>query len=209
MGRKYKTKIFLYLPIVGIFLFFVLYVLAASKYPGGSQADDFSIGFDWFHNYWCDLMKEIAYNETPNTARPIAILATFLLAFSIALFSIYFPKYLPVSNFWDKATSVSGTLSMIVATLIFTDLHDLVIVVCSLLGLITVVGVFKGLIYNKEIRHQQIAVFCFFLIIINNILYYTGYYYYLPFIQKITFAIVLIWLTSINWLFIQKRVERL
>ena len=99
MNHKAKTGIFLYLPIAGIFLFFVLYIFAASKYPGGSQADDFSIGFDWFHNYWCDLMKEVAYNESKNPARPIAIAATFLLSFSISLFSIQFPKYLPVSNF--------------------------------------------------------------------------------------------------------------
>ena len=205
MLGKSKTGILLYLPIIGIFLFFVLYILAASKYPGGSQADDFSTGFDWFHNYWCDLMKEIAYNQTTNFARPIAILATFLLAFSIALFSIQFPKYLPVSSFWDKATSISGTLAMIVATLIFTDLHDKVIIVCSLFGLVTVVGIFKGLIHNKKRTHQKIAIFCLFLILINNVLYYGEYYYYLPLIQKLTFAVILLWLVSINWLFIQKK----
>jgi hypothetical protein len=204
MNHKAKTGIFLYLPIAGIFLFFVLYIFAASKYPGGSQADDFSIGFDWFHNYWCDLMKEVAYNESKNPARPIAIAATFLLSFSISLFSIQFPKYLPVSNFWNRATSISGTLAMITVTLIFTDLHDKVIIVCSLFGLITVVGIFKGLILNKEILHQRIAFFCFFLILINNVLYHGEQYYYLPLIQKLTFLIILIWFVTINWLFIKK-----
>ncbi len=204
MQIKSKTGIFLYLPITGIFLFFVLYILAASKYPGGSQAYDYSIGFDWVHNYWCDLMKEVAYNKIVNPARPIAIAATFLLAFSVALFSIYFPKYLPVSSFWNTATRISGILAMAAATFIFTDLHDLVIVICSLFGLVTIAGVFKGLIHNKEKVHQRIAVFCFFLILMNNVFYYIEYYYYLPFFQKITFAIILLWLMSINWLFVQK-----
>ena len=206
---KSKTRILLYLPIAGIFLFFMLYLFAASKYPGGSQEDDFSIGFDWFHNYWCDLMKDIAYNKKLNEARPIAIFATFLLSFSIALFSIQFPKFLPVSKFWDKATSISGVLAMSIAILIFTSLHDIVIIVCSLFGLVTVIGIFKGLIKNRERLHQRIAIFCFFLIVINNILYYGEAYYYLPLIQKLTFAVILIWLASLNLLFIKRSKHRM
>jgi hypothetical protein len=202
---KTKTGILLYLPIIGIFLFFLLYAYAASKYPGGSQEDQFSVSFDLFHNYWCDLMKAIAYNTKPNPARPIAISATYLLAGSLALFCIQFSSYLPVSRFWDLCTSISGVIAMMIGTLIFTSLHDKVILVGSLFGLLTVVGIFKGLIHNHEIQHQRMAIFCFFLIVGNNVLYYSEQYYFLPLIQKMTFFIVLIWIISLNVLFFRKK----
>ena len=43
-------------------MFLVLYVVAAQYYPGGSQADQASRGFDWVHNYWCNLVMVVVNN---------------------------------------------------------------------------------------------------------------------------------------------------
>ncbi|MGB5430515.1 MAG: hypothetical protein WBM94_12640, partial [Eudoraea sp.] len=60
------------LPTVGILIFIGLYIYAASLYPGGSQLDSNSLGFDWMNNYWCNLMNENGMNGLENPARPFA-----------------------------------------------------------------------------------------------------------------------------------------
>lgn len=54
-----KSKWLLF-PPTGILIFFMLYVVAALLYPGGSQADKASTGFSWMNNYWCNLLNEKA-----------------------------------------------------------------------------------------------------------------------------------------------------
>jgi hypothetical protein len=60
-------------PILGTLLFVVLYLVASSLYPGGSQVDKGSIGFSWTNNYWCNLLSGNAINGQPNPAKPYAI----------------------------------------------------------------------------------------------------------------------------------------
>jgi len=62
------------LPTFGILIFCGLFVYAASLYPGGSQADINSDGFNWVHNFWCNLMLENALNGRENPARPVPFL---------------------------------------------------------------------------------------------------------------------------------------
>ena len=97
-----------------------LYVFAASLYPGGSQANMNSVGFDWFNNYWCNLMNEKAMNGLENPARPIAITAMIILCASLLLFFIQFAKHYVKNRTWKMIIQILGTLSMISAALIFT-----------------------------------------------------------------------------------------
>lgn len=193
-----KPKYLIYLPSIGIGLFFLLYWYASTLYPGGSQASETAEGFDWLHNYWCDMMGTVAQNGSTNPAFPYAMAATIILAFSIAMFSYYFPKYIPSSPFWDQAISITGMIAMFLAVWIFSPLHDIVIIISSLFGLITIIGIYKGLHKNQLTRHIWAAWICFGLLLINNILYYGNFLYHLPLIQKITFAVVLLWLVFLN-----------
>jgi hypothetical protein len=56
---RFNRKILL-LPPVGILIFILLYIVAAFFYPGGSEFDTHSDGFSWKHNYWCNLLNELA-----------------------------------------------------------------------------------------------------------------------------------------------------
>lgn len=62
------------IPFLGIILFSILYYYSSTLYPGGSQADINTIGFDWVNNYWCNLMNEKGMNGELNQARSFAIL---------------------------------------------------------------------------------------------------------------------------------------
>jgi len=58
----------------------------------GSQADSNSIGYDWIHNYWCDLLSEKATNGQPNPARPFSITRMAVLCLSLAVFFAKFAE---------------------------------------------------------------------------------------------------------------------
>ncbi|MBT8238589.1 MAG: hypothetical protein HKN51_09070, partial [Saprospiraceae bacterium] len=75
MKSKITKDLLILLPTLGILIFMGLYVYATTLYPGGSQADINSVGYDWGNNYWCNLMSENGMNGLENPARPISLFA--------------------------------------------------------------------------------------------------------------------------------------
>ena len=126
------------IPFLGILIFVGLYLFSSILYTGGSQADINSTGFDWIHNYWCNLLNEKGMNGQPNPAKPYAIFATVVLCLSLIVFFIQFAKTFSKSVFWKQIIIVNGALSMSFATLIFTQYHDLMTIVSSIFGLFVV-----------------------------------------------------------------------
>jgi len=62
----------LLLPMGGMGLFMVLYVLAAIIYPGGSWIVPGQNGFSFWNNYLCNLLDQDAINGELNSARHFA-----------------------------------------------------------------------------------------------------------------------------------------
>lgn len=188
-----------YFPTIGILIFVLLYIFSAMLYPGGSQADLTTEGFDWVHNYWCNLLNVEAMNGRPNPARLYAIAATIILCLSMAAFFYRFSVSLELSARWRKVIRYSGLLSMSFSTLIFTQWHDLLTILASILGLVALIGVMIGLISNKMYAFLWSAALCILLMGLNNYIYYSGYYLVaLPLLQKITFGVVLGWVMALN-----------
>lgn len=193
------------LPSIGILLFAILYIFAASLYPGGSQADAHHVGFDWVHNYWCNLLNVYALNGAINPARPFAILAMAILCFGLASFFYQFPRYYSINKKWDATIQISGILSMLFAVLLFTDWHDGITTLSSFFGLFTLLGIVVGLLRHSLKKYIWTGSFCILLLAANNYIYYSGdYLYFLPVLQKITFGLVLFWVVWLNLGFIKK-----
>ncbi len=187
------------IPIGGIFSFVILYYYSSKLYPGGSQINLESVGYDWINNYWCNLMSKNGINGQINSGRPFAIFAMIVLCFSVSIFFYQFAETLTQSERWKKMIKTTGILSMIFATLMFTDYHDLMIILSSLFGLIAVIGIIKEIYSSKLINYKITGVICMILLGINNIIYYsTKLIEWLPLIQKITFLTVLIWILGMN-----------
>ncbi len=192
-------------PTFGILLFVGLFFIAASMYPGGSQFNPNSTGFSWADNYWCNLLYEEAINGETNPARPFAIVGMGFLCGSLALFFYMFPKYYPLNKIWDRIIQISGVLSMLLAASISTEHHDIMTTLSSLSGLCTLVGILMSLYKNKLRGFMYTAFFCIILLGVNNYIYYSeNYLYYLPIIQKITFAVILLWVIALNFSFLKR-----
>jgi hypothetical protein len=193
--RMITTRNAILLPIAGTIIFLLFYIIATFYYPGGSQADSNSVGFDWLHNYWCNLLNVDSINGKYNPARPVAITAMMFLCVSLAIFWLIAPIQLMLSKVLTRTIQISGTLAMSIGFLLFTPIdHDTITNLSSLLGLISTVGTMIGLYQKKLITLFGFSVLNMLLVILNNILYYNSeMIYYLPVVQKITFASFLLW----------------
>ena len=202
MKKQLEKKINLkdILPSLGIVIFIILYAYATTLYPGGSQADLHSKGFDWINNYWCNLMNAQAMNGQLNPARLISIPAMIILCFSLLSFFFMFSKVLASNSIWRKIIQISGTISMLFASLIFTELHDLLTTISSLFGLFTLIGIILGLAKSNLTMYKLTGGICVLFLAFNNYIYYSKVFLSaLPLLQKVTFAIFLLWIAGLNW----------
>lgn len=194
-----KKHRLLLLPVAGIIIFVCLYVIAATLYPGGSQADKNAEVFSWLNNYWCNLLNEYAMNGKPNTARQVAFAGMCVLCLSLITFWILFPLYAGFTKRGRLIMQFSGSFAMTIGFFLFTNLHDMIINLAMLCGLIAIAGTFAGL---KKLRWKGLILFGIFnllLVVVNNILYYgDGLLVYLPLVQKITFLSFLLWISVID-----------
>jgi hypothetical protein len=199
-NKNFKSRYWNLLPVMGIVVFALLYVIATLHYPGGSQFDKESIGFSWKYNYWCNLLNDKAINGSINSAQTYALTAMTILCFSLIFFWIRFPEYTLMSKFWKLVIKVSGTSSMVFALFLFTNLnHDFLTNLASGLGLLAMMVTFAGLAKNRWFSLLKFGLFNILLVIVNNILYYNeSLIIWLPIVQKISFASVLLWICLIN-----------
>lgn len=194
MTTARSHKLFYLLPLTGFLCFILLYIFAASLYPGGSDADKSAVGFSWLHNYWCELMAGHAQNGQDNIARPVAIAAMFILSMSIGLFW-HFASFL----FREKTaaryiTRYAGVSSMFMLLLLFTGAHDMAMNLSGLLGITAMVFTMTGLYRKGAYKLLRLGVFCLVLCAVNNYIYYSGMYLaLLAIIQKFTFLMFLLW----------------
>ena len=187
------------LPIGGILLFILLYFISASLYPGGSDADKTAKGFSWQHNYWCELLANVAQNGQPNTARPIAILAMIILAISLIIFWYTIPRLFTNKNNINRIITYTGIGSMLVMPFLLTHSHDLIINSAAFLGCLAIIGLLANLLRLRLYFLFYLGIFCLLLCGLNNYVYYSNdLLKYLPIIQKISFFIFLLWFVLVS-----------
>lgn len=183
---------YLLLPTAGILTFLLLYVLAATLYPGGSYYDKTAPAFSLLHNYWCDLLDPKAHNGRPNPGRPVAIAAMFVLTASLVLLWYWLPalfaKKLPALRY-------SGLGSAVITTFLFTRWHETVINAAGLLGAVALALTFVELRRAGQLRLLRLGCGCLVLSGVNYFIYETGIgLTILAALQKVTFILFFCWL---------------
>ena len=195
-----KSSVRFLLPVWGIGLFIILYIMAAWFYPGGSDADRMASGFSWQHNYWCELLPSHAQNGEVNTARPVAISAMIVLAVSLTLFWYFIPSLFPVKKITRLIISGCGIGSMLLLPFLLTGEHDRVMNLAALLGCTAILVLLVHLFKNKMLGLFWLGVACLLLCGINNYVYYSEeLLHHLPVIQKISFLVFLYWFVHLSF----------
>jgi len=197
-------------PVIGSFLFVILYIIAALLYPGGSGADKMATAYNWTDNYWCNLLSEKAINGQINTARPVAVIAMFILCISLSTFWILFPAMAQLKKYHKLSIQVAGTVCMLASTLLLTPIdHDLAVNTSSAFGLIAMIGTLVALYQLKWKSLFALGLFDLLLVALNNYLYHSNEMMYLPIVQKFSFLSFLVWFSFISINLYQKSKSRM
>ncbi|MDB5250923.1 MAG: hypothetical protein JWP27_92 [Flaviaesturariibacter sp.] len=206
MERKRHSHIGFLVPLAGCSLYVLLYVVATTLYPGGSQQSKSSSGFSWMHNYWCNLLAADAINGQPNGARPVAFAAMFVLCATLAVFWYVFPRYAGLRGGTRFVVQLSGFLSMALVVFIFTRFHDAIINAAGFFGLIALAGTFTGLRKLRWTALFAMGLVTVPIVVVNNVFYRVpGLIYYLPAIQKASFLYFLVWIGMISLAMYRRR----
>lgn len=182
------------LPLIGIALFVVFYIIAAINYPGGSYVAQNQTGFSFKNNYLCDLLDNQAINGALNSARIYARISLAILCFSLILLWYHLPKLFDRKNKAQTIMSITGILSLIITLFLASGIHDIIIRIAGVFGvaalLISFIELYKANYYKLLI----FGIICLFLFLTNYYIYETEILINkLPLIQKATF------LSFINW----------
>lgn len=196
-----SKRLLKFLPTIGILFFVCIYIYASKLYPGGSQADINSIGFDWSNNHWCNLMQENGLNGIKNKARPIAIAGITILCSSMILFFFQFANHFEKNRNWKKIIKISGALAMLSASFIFTEYHDIMTTILSICGTVVIIGMIRALHKNHLTFFKVMGLFCMLIIGLNNFFYYNeNLIQYSPLVQKSAFILILSWTVGLNFI---------
>lgn len=113
----------------------VLFVIAASFYPGGSMMDAGSDGFIWSKNFICDLFRAQARNGAANPARGWALLAMAVHALGDGLFFIRMSRVI-LDKHASRVLWAVGYGNIGFNFMIATPLHDAMVTISSTLSLL-------------------------------------------------------------------------
>ena len=201
--KKYPA--FVWLPMAGMILFVVFYIIAALMYPGGSYAFPNQIGFNLKDNYLCDLLDAQTINGLQNTARTYAHIALAILCFSLMLLWVLLPHLFTVKNKSQIIMSIAGILSMVITLFLASEVHDVIIRIAGVFGTLALILTVLQLYKDRYIMLFYLGIICLVLFLTNYYIYETELLLYtLPLIQKITFIFCISWFILLNRALIKK-----
>ncbi|MBK6815510.1 MAG: hypothetical protein IPG82_08575 [Saprospiraceae bacterium] len=185
--------------ILGISLYCIFYYYASTLYPGGSQANIHTYGFDWINNYWCNLLNERALNGQVNPARTYAIFGTVVLSLTMIWFFVRFALLLGVNKSYQSTIIAFGIISMVFAIFLYTSYHDIASILSGGAGVIALTASFYQLYLHKRFSSVYYGLWCMAIIAINNFIYFSGFKLeWLPLIQKATLLFIFGWVLTVN-----------
>ncbi|NHF59681.1 hypothetical protein FK220_010035 [Flavobacteriaceae bacterium TP-CH-4] len=200
-----RSPSLLLLPLFGMGLFVLLYVIAALKYPGGSWVKPNQEGFSFWYNYLCDLLDYNAINGEMNVARIYARAALGVLCISLLFLWYHLPRLFSKKSLNLQIMLVAGIASLITTMLLASDTHDVTVRIAGLFGVVAFISCFVELFKAGYFRLFALGIICLIVFLVNYYIYETGLLLNaLPVIQKITFVLFICWFVLLNLLLFKK-----
>ncbi|MCJ7465939.1 MAG: hypothetical protein MUO53_04510 [Maribacter sp.] len=196
--KSFSLVLFL-LPIIGIFLFLLLYVLAAHNYPGGSWMVPDQVGFSFLNNYLCDLLDRYAINGELNTARYFARGSLGILCISLGFLWYCLPRLFFGQSLNKTIMWAAGIFALVITFFLTSGTHDVIVRIAGIFGVIAFVTASVELFKTRHFKLFAAGLICLFIFLVNYYIYETGTFLQtLPILQKITFVCFLLWFVSLD-----------
>lgn len=185
--------------LIGILLSVALFSIATLKYPGGSQRDKSSIGYDWKNNYVCNLFDSKAVNGLPSPTRPWADSGMIILGASFALFFYQSSKKMPTRG-TARLIRYAGTGSMLLAVLVVTPLHNAVITIAGTGALVCMFYMSVFLFKSNLLFMKALSVAALLVFYCCTYIYYTrSHLELLPIVQKVWLLFIVAWTLCVEY----------
>ncbi len=199
MGAIKKSYVSFLIPLAGMGLFVLFYVIASLQYPGGSHANPNAVGFSFWNNYLCDLLDVHTVGGVLNPGRHYSRIALFVLCSSLMLLWFFLPKLFKRKKGYPTLVRTSGLASLIVMLFMTAGNHDMVVRVAGILGVIALVLLMDGLLRSGYHKLFGLGILCLFVFLVNYYIYETGTHIKtLPVIQKFTFLLFIAWFVLLD-----------
>ena len=189
----------LLLPLAGMVLFVVLYVLAALNYPGGSWIVMDQEGFNFWNNYLCDLLDRNAINGELNSARFFARGSLAALCVSLLLLWYFLPGFFSKKGINVFVMWLAGILSLVVTMFLTSGTHDITVRIAGFFGVIAFISCFIELYKANYFSLVYFGIASLLIFLVNYYIYETGTFIRsLPVIQKVTFVSFILWFAFLD-----------
>lgn len=196
------------IPVAGMLLFLIFYLIAANLYPGGSMISPLHPGFDLKNNYLCDLMDHYAINGEANPASLYARIAFGLLCMSLMLLWYLLPGLFKTKKKVLMLMRLLGMLSMGTALFLASGIHDLITRISGIFGILALLILCLELIREGLKTRAILGVFTLLMILSNFYIYESeSALDHLPLLQKFTFLSCIIFFSLLNASLIQKQIN--
>lgn len=189
----------LLLPLAGMGLFVVLYILAALNYPGGSWVVMDQEGFNFWNNYLCDLLDHNAINGEINPARFFARGSLGVLCVSLILLWYFLPGLFSKKGINVVVMWLAGLLALVITMSLTSGTHDITVRIAGIFGVIAFISCYIELYNAKYYSLVYFGIACLLIFLVNYYIYETGTFIRsLPVIQKVTFICFMLWFAFLD-----------
>ena len=178
------------IPLAGVLIALVLFIWAASKYPGG---------YDWANDFISTFFAATTPSGDVNEARYYAVAAMFVLCVSVA---ILFHVLSTCANrlVHHKVLQIGGIGSMVYAFLVVTPMHDLLVSISLVFFLAAMAAAIHLLYVERRWVLFWAGLMCLGILLSAAAMYYGNVLWnLLPLAQKASFVVCLIWLLAMQF----------
>lgn len=183
-----------------LFLSVVFFITAVLKYPGGNDININSTEYSWTANYISNLLEYKAVNGMENSARPFGVIGVILWELSLGLAFVRLSQKIYIKKYSIVLKYLGIIFSTISALIILPSLHDLILTLSSITGLLLVFYVIFLLIESRLQLLKLISIILLIVIFSSDYMYYnkTGGGYW-PIIQKTTYILYMTWVLGLEY----------
>ncbi len=188
-----------HLTLFGILIALVFLFISVSLYPGGSQHDEMTVGFDWRHNYLSNLLNPVAVNGADNPARAWAVCGVLFLCASAALAFVRLSAKIPHKSS-ANIIRYAGVGAMLSALFAATPLHDLATSISGTLLMLTLFYATVFLFKTKLHWLKALSVLYLLVLYASAFIYFTqNGLAYLPVVQKLNLFVAIAWVLAMEY----------
>lgn len=199
MRYKHSPMIQKHLVLICLAIALVLLIVSASLYPGGSQANLQTQGYDMVNNYLCNLFDAKGMNGAPNPGMQWAFAGMLIMCVGFGLF------FYRVSAKIPKRSSAliiryAGMAAMFFAFLVITPYHDMMVTIAVIFAMLSTVYLAIYVFISGSWPLRILSLFCMISLYFSAIIYYTKYWLeILPLSQKINYLLLIIWVLFLEY----------